>query len=242
MGKARLFIGTSGWHYRHWHGPFYPKGTKAADQLGFYARHFDTVEVNGTFYRLARPEVCRVWREQTPDGFLFACKGSRYLTHMKRLKETSQGIARFYGPLAELRDKLGPVVFQLPERFKPDVARLADFLDAQPHGQRIAFEFRNPDWFRPEVLRVLEQRDVALCLYDFAGRQSPVEVTASFVYARLHGPGGAYQGSYDDRALKGWAERLRGWTADGRDAYCYFDNDDSGFAPKNALRLKELLA
>jgi uncharacterized protein YecE (DUF72 family) len=211
------------------------------EQLAYYARWFESVEVNGTFYRLARAETCRTWCEQTPHGFLFACKGSRFLTHMKRLKDSEQGVARFYEPLAPLREKLGPVVFQLPERFGPDPARLAAFLDGQPKRQRIAFEFRNADWFRDDVLRVLEARDVALCLYDFAGRQSPLEVTAGFVYIRLHGPGGPYQGSYDEGALRGWARRLRAWQKRGLDAYCYFDNDAHGYAPANAIRLKELL-
>jgi uncharacterized protein YecE (DUF72 family) len=242
MAVAGVFIGTSGWVYPHWRGTFYPPEVRQRDQLAFYARHFDSVEVNGTFYRLARAEVCQSWREQTPDGFLFACKGSRFLTHMKRLKESEQGLTRFYEPLAELREKLGPVVFQLPERFKPDPARLAAFLDAHPKGQRIAFEFRNADWFRDDVLRVLDERKVALCLYDFAGRQSPLEVTADFVYVRLHGPEGPYQGSYDDGALRGWAGHLRGWRGRRLDVYCYFDNDAHGYAPANASRLKDLLA
>jgi uncharacterized protein YecE (DUF72 family) len=241
MAGADVFIGTSGWVYRHWRGPFYPAEVRQRDHLAFYARRFESVEVNGTFYRLARPEVCRAWREQTPDGFLFTCKGSRFLTHMKRLKDNEQGVARFYEPLAELREKLGPVVFQLPERFKPDPARLAAFLDAQPKGQRVAFEFRNADWFRDDVLRVLHERGVALCLYDFAGRQSPVEVTAGFVYVRLHGPDRPYQGSYDDGALRRWAGHIRRWRGRGLDSYFYFDNDAHGYAPANALRLKELL-
>jgi uncharacterized protein YecE (DUF72 family) len=242
MAVAGVFIGTSGWVYPHWRGTFYPPEVRQRDQLAFYARHFDSVEVNGTFYRLARAHVCRTWREQTPDGFLFACKGSRYLTHMKRLKENEQGLTRFYEPLAPLREKLGPVVFQLPERFKPDPARLAAFLDAQPEGQRIAFEFRNAEWFRDDVLRVLHERKVALCLYEFAGRQPPLEVTADFVYVRLHGPDGPYQGSYGEDALRGWAGHLSGWRVSGLDAYCYFDNDAHGYAPANARRLQELLA
>jgi uncharacterized protein YecE (DUF72 family) len=242
MGRARLHIGTSGWVYRHWRGPFYPDEVRQREQLAYYASRFESVEVNGTFYRLARAEVCRTWREQTPEGFLFACKGSRFLTHMKRLKDSEEGIARFYEPLAELQDKLGPVVFQLPERFRPDPPRLAAFLDGQPKRQRIAFEFRNADWFRDDVLRVLKERDVALCLYDFAGRQSPLEVTAGFVYVRLHGPGGAYQGSYDDGALLRWARRLRAWQKSGLDAYCYFDNDAHAHAPRNAGTLRAMLA
>jgi uncharacterized protein YecE (DUF72 family) len=240
---ARCWIGTSGWSYRHWIEPFYPGGmTKGIDQLRFYAERFDTVEVNGTFYRLIEVDAFRRWREATPPGFLFACKGSRYLTHMKRLKDAGQGVGRFFERVEALEDKLGPIVFQLPGRFKPERERLAAFLEALPAGRRYAFEFRDPAWFQAEILEVLAKRNVALCLYEFAGQEAPLEVTADFVYIRLHGPEGPYQGSYSDDALRTWARRIGAWTKQGLDVYCYFDNDDRGFAPKNALRLKELLA
>ena len=243
MSAGRCFIGTSGWSYKHWRGPFYPSDmAKGIEQLRFYAERFDTVEVNGTFYRLIEVETLRRWREQTPEGFVFACKGSRFLTHIKRLKDTAQGPARFFERVDALEDKLGPVVFQLPGRFRPDRDRLVTFIQALPAGHRYAFEFRDPAWFLPEIFEALAQRDVALCLYEFAGREAPLEVTASFVYIRLHGPEGPYQGSYSDPALQTWAERIRGWSGKGLDVYCYFDNDDRGFAPKDALRLNELLA
>jgi len=241
MATGHIYVGTSGWHYRHWIGPFYEKGTRQADFLRAYARSFDTVEINATFYRLIDADTLADWREQTPDGFLFACKGSRYLTHMKRLKDPKQGIGNYFERIEALGDKLGPIVFQLPGRFKPDAERLAAFIDCLPKGRRYAFEFRDPAWFTDEILDLLRQRKVALCLYEFAGRTAPLEVTADFVYIRLHGPDGAYQGSYDDEALSGWAERLFGWRDDGRDVFCYFDNDDRGFAAQNALRLKAIL-
>jgi uncharacterized protein YecE (DUF72 family) len=243
MARGRCFIGTSGWSYRHWRGPFYPTAmAKGADQLGWYALRFDTVEVNGTFYRLIETDTFRRWREATPEGFVFACKGSRYLTHMKRLKDAEQGVGRFFERVEALDDKLGPIVFQLPGRFKPDRERLRGFVKGLPKGHRYAFEFRDPRWFEPEILELLSRHDVALCLYEFAGAHAPLEVTAGFVYIRLHGPGGAYQGSYDDQALRTWAKRIDGWAKKGLDVYCYFDNDDRGFAPKNALRLHEMLA
>jgi uncharacterized protein YecE (DUF72 family) len=240
--RGRWRIGTSGWSYRHWRGVFYPQGLKQADELAFYAGRFASVEVNGTFYRLIAAETFRKWCEQTPAGFVFACKGSRYLTHMKRLKEQGQGVRRLFERLDALEERLGPVVFQLPDRFKPDLERLAGFIDALPRAHRYAFEFRDPAWFEPGVLALLAQRNAALCLYEFAGRTAPFELTADFVYIRLHGPGAAYQGSYDDATLAGWAERIRGWAGQGRDVYCYFDNDERGFAPHNAARLEELLA
>jgi uncharacterized protein YecE (DUF72 family) len=243
MARGRWFIGTSGWSYRHWRGPFYPTAmAKGADQLGWYALRFDTVEVNGTFYRLIETDTFRRWREATPEGFVFACKGSRYLTHMKRLKDAEQGVGRFFERVEALDDKLGPIVFQLPGRFKPDRERLRGFVKGLPKGHRYAFEFRDPRWFEPEILELLSRHDVALCLYEFAGAHAPLEVTAGFVYIRLHGPGGAYQGSYDDEALWTWARRIETWRRKGLDVYCYFDNDDRGFAPKNALRLHEMLA
>jgi uncharacterized protein YecE (DUF72 family) len=240
---ARCWIGTSGWSYRHWRGPFYPSSmAKGGDQLRFYAEQFDTVEVNGTFYRLIEVETLRRWREATPAGFVFACKGSRYLTHMKRLKDAEQGVGRFFERVEALEDKLGPIVFQLPGRFKPVRARLAAFLKTLPADHRYAFEFRDPAWFQPEILEILAPRNVALCLYEFAGQQAPLETTADFVYIRLHGPGGPYQGSYGDPALRAWAKRIRGWAKADLDVYCYFDNDDSGYAPRNALRLRRMLA
>ncbi|HZA65690.1 MAG TPA: DUF72 domain-containing protein, partial [Geminicoccaceae bacterium] len=162
---GRCFIGTSGWSYRHWRGPFYPNDmAKGADQLRYYVERFDTVEVNGTFYRLIEADTFRKWREATPAGFVFACKGSRYLTHMKRLKDAEQGVGRFFERVEALEDKLGPIVFQLPGRFQPDRERLAGFLKALPKGRRYAFEFRDPRWFEPEILEVLSRQDVALCL------------------------------------------------------------------------------
>jgi len=238
---ALLRIGTSGWHYRHWIGPFYPKGTKQADLLDVYRRRFDTVEVNATFYRLIDADTLAAWRDATPEGFVFACKGSRYLTHMKRLKDPEQGIGNYFGRVEALGDKLGPVVFQLPGRFRPEPDRLARFIDALPAGHGYAFEFRDPAWFRDDLLALLRARRVALCLYEFAGEAAPLEVTADFVYIRLHGPKGAYQGSYGDEALRAWAKRLAGWRDEGLSVFCYFDNDEAGYAARNALRLKELM-
>jgi uncharacterized protein YecE (DUF72 family) len=243
MARGRCYIGTSGWSYKHWRGPFYPAAlSKGADQLRFYVERFDTVEVNGTFYRLIEVDTFRRWREATPQRFVFACKGSRYLTHMKRLKDPVQGVGRFFERVEALEDQLGPIVFQLPGRFRPDRERLERFLDALPSRHRYAFEFRDPAWFEPEILEVLAAQGMALCLYEFAGQEAPLEVTAGFVYIRLHGPDGPYRGSYDAEALGIWAKRIAAWAGKGLDVYCYFDNDDRGFAPKNALRLKELLS
>jgi uncharacterized protein YecE (DUF72 family) len=243
MATGRCFIGTSGWSYRHWRDPFYPSGmAKGADQLRFYAEQFDTVEVNGTFYRLIEQDTFRRWREETPEGFVFACKGSRYLTHMKRLKDPEQGVGRFFERVEALEDKLGPIVFQLPGRFKPDRERLAGFLQALPADHRYAFEFRDPAWFEPEIVETLTRYNAALCLYEFAGQEAPPEITADFVYIRLHGPDGPYQGSYGDDALRTWAKRISAWAGKSLNVYCYFGNDDRGFAPQNASCLREMMS
>lgn len=209
--------------------------------LRYYFERFDTVELNNSFYRLPSKEALGHWRDETPHGFCFAVKGSRYLTHAKKLKDPEQGIDRFFERAEILGAKLGPVLFQLPPQWPVNVERLSDFIDALPAGHRYTFEFRNETWNNEEVLGVLRSRGAAYCIFDLAGYQSPLSVTANFVYVRLHGPGGKYQGSYTDDALRGWADRIADWRASRKTVYVYFDNDDSGYAPQNALRLRTLL-
>ena len=207
--------------------------------LAYYARHFDIVELNNTFYKLPAEEAVKAWRESTPARFRFAAKGSRFLTHMKKLTDTGRGIDRFFGRVDLLGRKLGPVVFQLPPRWRVNVERLAAFCEALPRGHRYAFEFREPSWNQKAVFEVLRKFRAAYCIFELAGVRSPCEITTDFTYIRLHGPGEAYQGSYDDRALRKWARRLRDW--DLRTAYVFFDNDEAGYAPKNAMRLREMV-
>ncbi len=238
--EARPRIGTSGWHYRHWIGPFYPEKWPAARMLEYYARHFDTVELNNTFYRLPLETGLQNWREGTPTGFCFAMKGSRYLTHQKKLKDAETGIERFFERADQLRPKLGPVVFQLPPFWEADVERLETFLSALPRRHRYAFEFRNPTWHTETVFRALRKHNAAFCIFEIAGFASGYHITADFTYVRLHGPGGAYQGSYSDEALRGWAARIAQWRRQLRGIYIYFDNDQAGYAAQNALTLKRL--
>jgi uncharacterized protein YecE (DUF72 family) len=232
-------IGTSGWHYRHWVGPFYPPKTPPSRMFEFYAQRFDTVELNNTFYRLPSEKAVIEWRESAPPGFCFAVKGSRFLTHMKKLADPEPGIERFFERADLLKEKLGPIVFQLPPHWTLNFDRLRVFLDALPRQRRYAFEFRNPTWNDPSVYRLLRSRNVAYCIYHLSGLQSPLEITADFTYIRLHGPDGPYQGSYDDRTLRQWAKRIRDWNL--KAAYVYFDNDQAGYAPQNAFRIKQLL-
>lgn len=240
--RAEIRVGASGWHYRAWVGPFYPHDAKPPQFLAHYTKRFDTVEVNNAFYRLPRREVVEGWRDSTPDNFLFAVKASRFITHMKKLKDPEEPIRRMLGVLDGFGSKLGPILFQLPPRWRVNVDRLRAFLAALPAGRRYAFELRDESWLCEEVFAALAQAGAAHCLYDFDGRQPPERLTANFVYVRLHGPVGRYGGSYPDAALAAWRDKALKWRALGRDVYCYFDNDEKGYAVANALRLKELLA
>jgi uncharacterized protein YecE (DUF72 family) len=236
-----IHIGTSGWHYDHWRGPFYPPDLSPAHFLAFYAERFATVEINNSFYRMPSPAALATWRDATPPSFRFAVKGSRYLTHMKKLKDPETGLANFLPRLEALGEKLGPILFQLPPHWRADPERLAAFLTALPASQRFAFELRDPSWHVPAIYERLAHHNAACCIYDLAGRQSPVALTADFVYVRLHGPDGAYQGCYDLAALAAWARRVREWADTMRAVYVYFDNDERGYAPSNALTLRALV-
>jgi len=238
---AALRIGTSGWHYPHWRGVFYPEKLPTSKWLDHYARHFDTVEVNSTFYRLPPESGLDMWRESSPKGFTFAAKGSRFLTHMKKLKDPAPGIAKFFERVDRLGHKLGPIVFQLPPFWEVNLERLEAFLDALPPRHKYAFELRNPTWHTEIVYRLLRRHNAAFCIFEIAGFQSGLEITANWTYIRLHGPGGAYEGSYPGATLRHWARNIRNWQRDLRAIYLYFDNDQSGYAVQNALFLKRQL-
>ena len=236
-----VHIGTSGWHYKHWLGSFYPSGLPTSKMLSYYLQHFDTVEINNSFYRLPSTETFQTWRKATPKNFRFAVKGSRYLTHAKKLKDPEQGIERLMSRVEALGRKLGPILFQLPPSWKVNVERLDAFLDALPRNHRYAFEFRNDTWNTPDVYAVLKKFKAAYCIFHIAGFQSPLEITTDFAYIRLHGPGGKYQGSYSDEELQVWAERIRAWEQRLRAVYVYFDNDEAGYAARDAQALSRLL-
>jgi len=238
---ARVHIGASGWHYGHWRGPFYPEDLAAGGFLQYYVRYFHTVEVNNSFYRLPSERALGTWRDTAPPGFIFAVKGSRFITHMKKLRDPERSLAPFLERMAILGEKLGPILFQLPPRWHFDAARLAAFLGALPTLQRYTLELRDRSWINARALDLLAAHGVAFCIYELAGYRSPREVTADFVYIRLHGPGAPYQGRYDPRNLAGWAEAIAAWSQQGREVFCFFDNDESGYAVRNALELQDLL-
>ncbi len=238
-GESSICVGCSGWNYPHWRERFYPKGLAEARWLERYAGEFDTVEVNATFYRLPTRAAVAHWAEVTPAGFTFAVKGSRYLTHIRRLRELSDGVARFRDriePLEAAR-KLGPILWQLPERFTRDDDRLAAALDELGPG-RHAFEFRHSSWFTPEVARLLRAHRAAMVVADSSQRRLPApERTTPWSYVRLHA-GRGRRGNYSERQLTDLAATLREENAP---AYVYFNNDWEGFAVANARRLLELL-
>ena len=241
MKPGCIHIGTSGWHYPHWVGPFYPQNLPSREFLSYYAQSFQTVEINNTFYHLPSPETREAWRKGTPKRFLFACKGSRFITHMKKLKDPQSSTRKFFEAVQVLGHKLGPVLFQLPPRWTVNLERLELFLEALPKHHRFAFEFRDESWFRQETYDVLRQYHAGLCLYHLAGRVSPIEVTADFVYIRLHGPADSYQGEYGMKGVRPWATRCVAWVQSGLEVFCYFDNDQAAYAVKDALKLRTLV-
>jgi uncharacterized protein YecE (DUF72 family) len=236
-----LHIGTSGWFYDHWTGPFYPEGLHAAERLAYYAERFSSVEINTSFYRLPGAGIAAQWRDSVPAGFVFSAKASRYITHMKKLKAPHETVPPLLQSIDPLGERLGPVLFQLPPGWRANPVRLESFLGSLDRKHRYVFEFRDPSWFDRNILRLLEKHDAAFCIYDLGGQVSPKWVTTDFVYVRLHGPTAAYQGSYDTRTLTGWAGAISSWNRQGRAVYCYFDNDQHGYAAIDALRLKRML-
>ena len=242
MPRGEIRVGTSGWNYDHWVGPFYPDDVPKKDWLRYYARHFDTVEVNNSFYQLPERSTFERWRDSVGEGFVMAVKGSRYVTHMKKLKDPAESVERFCHRVDALGRALGPLLFQLPPRWRFAPDRLDAFLGTLPADRRVVVEPRDPSWFDPRCFEILRDHGAALCIYDLEGDQSPKEVTADFVYVRLHGPSEtAYEGSYDAKTLQGWAGAFSTWARQGKDVYCYFDNDQGGNAPRNALALREML-
>jgi len=240
---VKIFIGTSGWHYKHWlNGVFYPAGTSGPGLFEFYARHFNTVEINNSFYRLPTAKTFDNWRESSPHDFLFAVKASRFITHMKKLKDPKNSSDKFFLVAERLEEKLGPILFQLPPRWKLNVERLAEFLESLPVEHKYVFEFREESWLVPEVFGLLRKHSAALCIHDFADMKIPNEITTDFTYIRFHGPTSAkYWGSYSTSQLQTWADRINGWRDDLSAVYVYFNNDPEGAAVRNALTLKSLV-
>lgn len=241
MAKGKIYIGTSGWHYNHWKGTFYPAEIKDNDQFAFYVKTFNTVEINNSFYHLPAIRTFSNWRKAAPEDFIFSVKASRYITHMKKLIPDQSSIHKFFTHAGRLEEKLGPVLFQLPPHWKINVERFQSFLSILPKGYRYTFEFRNHTWYRDEVYELLEKYNCAFCIYELEKHLSPIRETADFIYVRLHGPGNKYQGNYTDSILQKWKEKCLQWKRNGKDVYVYFDNDQAGYAAFNAKKLSEMI-
>jgi uncharacterized protein YecE (DUF72 family) len=237
-----ISIGTSGWTYDSWGGPFYPEKMPKKGWLAWYGSQFPTAEINGSFYRTPSLEAVRGWRDQTPKDFIFAWKASKFITHWKRLNENCvNSIELMETRLAALAPKVGAVLFQLPPQFAKNEPRLRSFLNMLPRHHRYAFEFRHKSWYDADVLDLLHRHNVSLCLSDHHDAPAPWEVTARHVYVRGHGPGGRYRDNYPDATLRSWARKIVQWRRQRRTVFVYFDNDQKSAAPADARRLMEIL-
>ena len=241
MGRGRARVGCSGWQYRHWRGGFYPADVPQARWFEHYAARFDTVEINNSFYRLPERTTFSAWARRAPPGFVFAVKASRFLTHMKKLKDPEEPIERLFSRMRGLGAHLGPVLYQLPPGWTVNIERFRHFLDALPHGIRHVVEFRDPSWYDAGIREAMEARGVALCLHDMPGSATGKLPTRPFVYVRFHGSGEKYGGGYSDARLRGWAEWLNARRDEGCDVYAYFNNDIGGHAPRDAVTLRGAL-
>ena len=236
-------IGTSGYHYKHWVGTFYPEKTSAAKMLEYYIRYFDTVELNNSFYRLPTVAAFECWRDSVPENFVYAVKASRFITHNKKLKDPENALENLLPRAENLGKKLGPVLFQLPPKWRINAERLENLLEILPSEHRYAFEFRELTWLTPEINRILARHNAAFCIYELAGYHTPFDITADWTYVRLHGPAaGKYQGSYSDKRLREWARWIEQQAKRLKAIYVYFDNDQAGYAARNALTLKRMVS
>ena len=236
---SSIFIGTSGWNYDHWKGNFYPATCSKKSWLEYYTGQFNSVEVNATFYRHMKPATFDKWRNASPDGFVWAVKAHRFITHIKRLQQVTQSLDMFFESVKALKEKLGVILFQLPPTLIFDHAVFEAFCALLPKEYRYTIEARHHSWTGKDALAILEKYGIAWCISDTAGRYPYLEtVTADFIYIRLHGNKALYASNYTEEELTLWAEKIRQWN---RDTYIYFDNDSMGYAPKNAMRLKELV-
>lgn len=237
---APVRIGCSGWMYKHWRGLFYPPGLPVKRWFAHYAAHFDTVEINNSFYRLPKPETFAGWRDQAPPGFCYAVTANRYLTQSKKLNECEEPVARMMASVEALRPALGPILYQLPPHFKLNLDRLEAFLENAPRHVANVFEFREPSWYCDPVFTLLERHGASLCVHDMPGSASPRMAVGPVAYVRFHGTMGKYVGRYSDEALAGWAHWMAAQALGGRAVWAYFNNDIHGHAIEDARALRAM--
>ena len=237
----RIRIGCSGWNYKHWRELFYPKGLPVSRWFAFYAEHFDTVEINNSFYMLPRAETFDKWREQAPPGFCYAVKANRFITQAKKLIDCEEPLERMMPLFRRLGPTLGPVLYQLPPRLKLNLERLETFLQLVPKDVTNVFEFREKSWYVPETFELLERYGASFCVHDMPGSTSERIAVGPAAYLRFHGTTGKYVGRYSDESLQSWADWLVEQARGGREAWAYFNNDIFGHAIEDALTLKSIV-
>ncbi len=241
MGKQHLtaeyFVGTSGWHYDHWRGLYYPEGLARPKWLQFYGKQFNTVELNNSFYHLPTEKAFVTWRESAPENFVFAVKVSRFITHIKKLRNIGSALDNFLSRACLLQDKLGPLLYQLPPNMKRNDMVLENFLSSLPQEYRHVFEFRHESWIDDAVFETLRRYKVGLCVFDMPGFTCPPVATSDFAYIRFHGSGGMYSSCYSNEELSQWAKKIAKLARGVKTVYIYFNNDAEAFAVKNALTL-----
>jgi uncharacterized protein YecE (DUF72 family) len=242
MMARRLFIGTSGWMYDHWgDGVFYPEDLPRSQWLSYYQKFFDTVEINNTFYHLPKEQTFRNWHKAAPKNFIYAVKANRFITHIKRLNKAKGPVKLFMSRAELLKGNLGPILYQLPPRWKANPERLKDFAKCLPKGLVNVFEFRDPSWFNDDIYSILKKNKLNFCIYSMPGIDCPQVVTGKAVYIRMHGGSILYGSNYADSELKKLAKLIKGFLMKKLSVYVYFNNDAYGYAVKNALRLKEII-
>jgi len=234
-------IGTSGWHYEHWRGIFYPENLPKTEWLAFYIGHFNTAEINNSFYRLPSEEAFANWYNSTPANFTFAVKVSRFITHIKRLKNTEQAVETFLARAKILKEKLGPLLYQLPPNMHRNDAVLESFLSRLPRGMKYVFEFRHESWLDDKVFELLKKYNAGLCVFDMPDLTCPLVATADFAYIRFHGSTGLYSSCYSDQELADWAKGIARLATNLSSVYIYFNNDFEAYAVQNAHTIRDYL-
>jgi len=238
---VEYYIGCSGWHYEHWRGLYYPEELPRSKWLSFYAQQFNTVELNNSFYHLPSEKAFSTWRESTPNNFVFAVKVSRFITHIKKLRNLGSAVDNFISRASCLREKLGPLLYQLPPSMKRNDELLQNFLSSLPPQYQHVVEFRHKSWIDDAVFDILRRRNVGLCVFDMPGFRCPLVATSDFVYVRFHGGEWLYSSSYSDEELSRWARGIAQLGQNIGACYIYFNNDAEAFAVSNAITLREFL-
>jgi uncharacterized protein YecE (DUF72 family) len=242
MEPGAIRVGCSGWNYKHWREAFYPKSVPVRLWFDHYAATFSTVELNTSFYHLPKPETFTKWLDQAPEGFRYAVKASRFITHMKKLRDCEEPLETLLGRARNLGPAIGPILYQLPPSLKLDLKRLADFLSLLPTDLTHVFEFREKSWYTEELLALLDERGVSFCVHDMPGSASPRRAAGPIAYVRFHGGEGKYWGRYSDEGLLGWSDWIVEQSRLGRAVWCYFNNDMFAHAIDDALTLRSMLA